>query len=101
MNMTSDDVLAELDGLKEVAVLDPVSVQFALMAGKCLMVAVECILDEFDESELPFTRTAILAALLDAAAQMNQGPARPGRYPVGGSRGRFLIRRCSRSERGP
>ncbi len=36
------------------------------------MKVVECILDEFDESELPFTRTAILAALLDAAAQMNQ-----------------------------
>jgi len=35
------------------------------------MVAVNCILDEFDESKLPFTRTAILAALLDAAAQMN------------------------------
>ena len=67
-----DDVLAELNELKEVAVLDPVSVRLALLAGKCLMKVVECILDEFDESELPFTRTAILAALLDAAAQMNQ-----------------------------
>ena len=32
------------------------------------MMLVECILDEFDKSQLPFTRTAILAALLDAAA---------------------------------
>ena len=63
---------AELDGLKEVAVLNPVWVRGALAAGKGLMVLVECILDEFDDSGLPFTRTAILAALLDAAAKMNQ-----------------------------
>src|SRR5215208_7017221 len=33
-----------------------------LPAGKCLMVAVNCILDEFDESKLPFTRKAIFLA---------------------------------------
>ena len=63
---------AEPDGLKEVAALNPVLVRGALAAGKGLMVLLECILDEFDDSGLPFTRTAILAALLDAAAQMNQ-----------------------------
>ena len=31
------------------------------------MMVVKCILDEFDESKLPFTRTAIFAALVDAA----------------------------------
>ena len=70
MNMTSDDVLAELDEMKEVAVLDPAYVRGALACCKGLMMFVES-LDEFDKSELPFTRTAILAALLDAAAQMN------------------------------
>jgi hypothetical protein len=71
VNMTSDDVLAELDEMKEVAVLDPAYVSGALACCKGLMMFVECLLDEFDKSELPFTRTAILAALLDAAAQMN------------------------------
>jgi hypothetical protein len=33
-----------------------------LGAGKCLMVAVNCILDEFDESKLPCTRKAIFLA---------------------------------------
>ena len=69
MNLTSDDVLAELDEMKEVADLDPLFVRCALTAGKCLMVAVNQILDEFDESELPFTGTAILAALLNAAEE--------------------------------
>jgi hypothetical protein len=72
VNMTSDDVLTELDGLKKVAVLDPACVRGALACCAGLMMFVECILDEFDKSELPFTRTAILAALLDAAAQMKQ-----------------------------
>src|SRR5215211_4027541 len=70
--MISDDVLAELADMKEVAVLDPAYVRVTLACCKGLMVFVECILDEFDKSELPFTRTAILAALLDAAAQMKQ-----------------------------
>ena len=42
MNMTSDDVLAELDGMKEVANLDPLFVRGALAASKGLMVLVEC-----------------------------------------------------------
>jgi hypothetical protein len=33
------------------------------------MVVVTCIPDEFYESELPFTRTAILAALVNAAEE--------------------------------
>ena len=74
MNMTSDDVLAELDEMKEVAVLDPVCVKCAFGVGKCLMMAVNCILDEFDESELPFTRTAIFAALVDAAEENKPVP---------------------------
>ena len=69
VNMISDDVLAELDEMKEVVILDPVCVRGALAAGAGLMIFVESILDEFDRSELPFTRTAISAALLDAAAQ--------------------------------
>jgi hypothetical protein len=64
-----DDVLAELNELKEVAVLDPVLVECAFRAGKCLAMAVHCILDEFDESKLPFTRTAIFAALVNAAEE--------------------------------
>ena len=43
----------------------------ALAAGAGLMIFVKSILDEFDRSELPFARTAISAALLDAAAQLN------------------------------
>ena len=72
MNMISDDVLAELDEMKEVAASTRFYVRGTLACCKGLMMFVECILDEFDKSELPFTRTAILAALLDAAAQMNQ-----------------------------
>ena len=64
-----DDVLAELNELKEVAVLDPVLVECAFRAGKCLAMAVNCIPDEFDESELPFTQTAIFAALVNAAVK--------------------------------
>ena len=37
MNVTPDDVLAELDEMKEVAVLDPVLVKCAFGVGKCLM----------------------------------------------------------------
>ena len=67
VNMTSDDVLAELDEMKEVVVLDPVCVRVALWrAGSDDLV--EFILDDSTD-ELPFARTAILAALVDAAAQ--------------------------------
>jgi hypothetical protein len=55
VNMTSDDVLPELDEMKGVAVLDPAYVRGALPCCKGLMMFVECILDEFDKSELPFT----------------------------------------------
>jgi hypothetical protein len=53
VNVTSDDVLAEPDGLKEVAVPNPVLVRGALAAGKGLMVLLECILDEFDDTGSP------------------------------------------------
>ena len=40
------------------------------------MMAVNCVLDEFDESKLPFTRTAIFAALVNAAEENKPVPDR-------------------------
>jgi hypothetical protein len=60
---------ADTRAVERVADLDPLFVRCALTVGKCLTVVLNQILDEFDESELPFTRTAILAALLNAAEE--------------------------------
>jgi hypothetical protein len=50
--------------MKEVAVLNPVWVRGALAASKGLTVLVECILDEFDKSELLFTAVIRGSAVL-------------------------------------
>src|SRR5829696_5193960 len=65
-------------------------VRCAFGAGKCLMVAVNCILDEFDESKLPFTRKAIFLATgrMDRVTSHRRGHLRrqgsAGGYREGG-----------------